>query len=42
MGILCGGEERSEERVETRVVFPAPWMPLRPIMKGVGEDEVLR
>jgi hypothetical protein len=29
-------------RVETRVVFPAPWMPFRPIMKGdgvVGEGE---
>lgn len=23
-------------RVETRVVFPAPWIPLRPIMKGDG------
>lgn len=22
------------ERVETRVVFPAPWMPLRPIVKS--------
>ena len=27
-------------RARTRVVFPAPWTPLRPIMKGrVGEEE---
>lgn len=30
---------RVEERAVTRVVLPAPWTPLRPIMKG--EDEAL-
>lgn len=29
---------RVEERAETRVVFPAPCTPLRPIMKGDWEE----
>lgn len=33
-----GGEERVWWRVVTRVVLPAPWMPLRAMKKGVEED----
>src|SRR5271156_4889292 len=30
----CGGEERRSTRWFTRVVFPDPWGPERPITKG--------